>query len=142
MTATTLTGHQAGTGPGRRAHTVIDSPVGPITLLAVDGALTGLYLSEQRYPPAPGQFGEPDAAPFAVAAGQLADYFAGRLTRFSVPLAWPPGPHSSVAAQGGRRSAWAPPPYTSPSRSRIRARSRHVTKSASSIGRCGPCSAR
>jgi len=87
MTATALTGHQAGTGPGRRAHTVIDSPVGPITLLAVDGALTGLYLSEQRYPPAPGLFGEPDAAPFAAAAGQLADYFAGRLASFSVPLA-------------------------------------------------------
>jgi methylated-DNA-[protein]-cysteine S-methyltransferase len=83
MTSRTLT--------GRRSHTVIDSPVGPITLLAVDGALAGLYLSEQRHPPAAELFGAPDgaqdAAPFAAAAGQLADYFDGRRTTFDLPLA-------------------------------------------------------
>jgi methylated-DNA-[protein]-cysteine S-methyltransferase len=88
MTATALT--------GRRSHTVIDSQVGPITLLATDGRLTGLYLSERRHPPAPEQFGAPqfgapqsgapDAAPFAAAAAQLGEYFAGRLTSFDLPV--------------------------------------------------------
>jgi methylated-DNA-[protein]-cysteine S-methyltransferase len=79
MTASTLT--------GRRAFTVIDSPVGPITLLAAGGALAGLYLSEQRYPPDPELFGEPDAEPFAAAASQLASYFDGQLTGFDLPVA-------------------------------------------------------
>jgi methylated-DNA-[protein]-cysteine S-methyltransferase len=94
MTANTLTaqaqtgaGCPATPGIGRRAHTVIDSPVGPLTLLAVDDALAGLYLSEHRYPPAPELFGEPDAGPFTEAAAQLSDYFDGRLTSFSLPLA-------------------------------------------------------
>jgi methylated-DNA-[protein]-cysteine S-methyltransferase len=98
MTVSTLT--------GRRSHTVIDSPVGPITLLATDSQLTGLYMSEQRYPPAAEQFGAaqsgaaqsgaaqsgapqsgaPDDGPFAAAAAQLSDYFAGRLTSFDLPL--------------------------------------------------------
>jgi methylated-DNA-[protein]-cysteine S-methyltransferase len=72
---------------GRRAHTVIGSPVGPITLLSSGGALSGLYLTEQRYPPSPELFGEPGAEPFAAAADQLARYFAGTLTRFDLPLA-------------------------------------------------------
>ena len=70
---------------GRRAHTVVDSPVGPITLLAVDGTLAGLYMSEQRYPPAPELFGEPGAGLFAAAAGQLAGYFDGTLTSCHAP---------------------------------------------------------
>ena len=88
MTASTLT--------RRRSHTVIDSPVGPITLLATDGELSGLYMSEQRYPPAPEllgaeefgapQSGTPDDGPFAAAAAQLSEYFAGRLTGFDLPV--------------------------------------------------------
>jgi methylated-DNA-[protein]-cysteine S-methyltransferase len=72
---------------GRRAHAVVDSPVGPVTLLAVDGTLAGLYLCEQRYPPAPELFGDHDATLFAAAADQLASYFGGKLTSFDVPLA-------------------------------------------------------
>jgi methylated-DNA-[protein]-cysteine S-methyltransferase len=78
MTASTLT--------GRRSHAVVDSPVGPITLLATDDRLTGLYLSEQRHPPAADQFGAPDDGPFAAAAAQLSEYFAGRLTSFDLPV--------------------------------------------------------
>ncbi len=86
MTATTLTGSRTQAGI-RRAHAVISSPVGPLTLLAVDGKLAGLYMSEQRYPPAPGLFGEPDPGSFADAAGQLAGYFDGTRTSFDLPLA-------------------------------------------------------
>ena len=62
-----------------RAHTVVDSPVGPLTLVAKDGVLTGLYMDRQRYRPAEETFGEPDPEPFAEAAGQLRDYFAGHV---------------------------------------------------------------
>ena len=81
------TGRRAQADTGRRAHVVVNSPVGPLTLLAVDGKLAGLYMSEQRYRPAPGLFGEPDFRPFAEAAGQLAGYFDGRRTSFDLPLA-------------------------------------------------------
>jgi methylated-DNA-[protein]-cysteine S-methyltransferase len=68
------------------AHTVVDSPVGPLTLVARDGVLTGLYMDRQRYRPAEEIFGEPDASPFAEAARQLRDYFRGTRTDFDLPL--------------------------------------------------------
>jgi methylated-DNA-[protein]-cysteine S-methyltransferase len=70
------------------AHTMIDSPIGPLTLVAVDGALTGLYMDRQRYRPGTETFGDRDHAPFAQALEQLEEYFAGRLTEFDVPLAF------------------------------------------------------
>ncbi len=81
MTARTLT---AG-----RVHTVIESPVGPITLVASGGVLTGLYLDRQRHAPHPESFGETTDTshePFSEAARQLEDYFDGKRTEFDVPL--------------------------------------------------------
>jgi methylated-DNA-[protein]-cysteine S-methyltransferase len=76
---------------GRRSHAVVDSPVGPLTLVAVDGALSGLYMDEQRHRPAPEVFGEPaddpGGSPFAEAARQLREYFDGERTEFDLPLA-------------------------------------------------------
>jgi O-6-methylguanine DNA methyltransferase len=71
-------------------HTVVDSsPCGPLTLVARDKALTGLYMAGQRHRPAPETFGpRDDSLPvFAAAAAQLAAYFAGELTRFELGLA-------------------------------------------------------
>ncbi|MGH3319875.1 MAG: methylated-DNA--[protein]-cysteine S-methyltransferase [Streptosporangiaceae bacterium] len=98
MTASTL--------PEHRTHTLVDSPIGPLTLVAGGGALTGLYMDEQRHRPPDGVLGQPDgvlgqpdAGPFAEtaqppdaallieAASQLEAYFTGRLTRFDLPLA-------------------------------------------------------
>lgn len=75
-----------------RTHTVIDSPVGPLTLVASDGAIVGLYMDSQRHRPAGDQLGELDLRgcqrqPFGAAVDQLGAYFAGVLTRFSLPLA-------------------------------------------------------
>ncbi|MGI5340861.1 methylated-DNA--[protein]-cysteine S-methyltransferase [Streptomyces sp. CA-181903] len=68
-------------------HTVIDSPYGPLTLVAADGTtLSGLYVLDQRHRPGDEGFGHPDPAPFGQVARQMAAYFEGRLTRFDVPL--------------------------------------------------------
>ena len=74
-----------------RSHTVIDSAVGPLTLVAQDGAIVGLYMDLQRHRPDEDQFGEPDrrglqAEPFQTAADQLDAYFAGRRTTFTISL--------------------------------------------------------
>ncbi|MFE2632305.1 methylated-DNA--[protein]-cysteine S-methyltransferase [Streptomyces sp. NPDC059374] len=69
-----------------RQHTVIDSPYGPLTLVADDGVLCGLYMTDQRHRPAEETFGPRDAAPFAQAEEQLEAYFAGTLREFTLPL--------------------------------------------------------
>src|SRR5215831_12344143 len=74
-----------------RSHAVVDSPVGPLTLVAAGGALVGLYMGDQRHLPPREEFGEPaddpDAEPFAGAARQLREYFDGERTGFDLRLA-------------------------------------------------------
>ena len=70
-------------------HTIVDSPVGPLTLIATDGVLSALYMDRHRHAPDPSTFGErvdPSDAPFADVHAQLLAYFAGELTRFDLPL--------------------------------------------------------
>ncbi|MFJ6792805.1 methylated-DNA--[protein]-cysteine S-methyltransferase [Streptomyces sp. NPDC091268] len=72
-----------------KQHTVVDSPYGPLTLVATDGVLCGLYMTEQRHRPAEESFGERVSAteePFPEVARQLAAYFAGELTSFDLPM--------------------------------------------------------
>ena len=71
---------------GQRCHTVVDSTCGPLTLVATDGQLSGLYMERQRHRPAQETFGEPDPQPFAEVIRQLDEYFAGRRTSFDVPV--------------------------------------------------------
>lgn len=70
-----------------KAHWIVDSPVDPLTLVATDGVLSGLYMTQQRYRPDEDGFGRRDAAPFAEAIAQLEAYFAGELRTFAVRLA-------------------------------------------------------
>ncbi|MGH8793510.1 MAG: methylated-DNA--[protein]-cysteine S-methyltransferase [Stackebrandtia sp.] len=71
-----------------KVHTVVDSAVGPLTLVAdSSGALCGLYMDRQRHLPDAEAFGRADAGPFDGVVAQLREYFAGRLRRFDVPLA-------------------------------------------------------
>jgi methylated-DNA-[protein]-cysteine S-methyltransferase len=73
-----------------RTHVILPSPIGPLTLVAEAGQLTALYMDAQRHRPDEASLGVPgdrDGAPFAAAARQLADYFAGQLTAFDLPLA-------------------------------------------------------
>lgn len=71
-----------------RTHTVTDSPCGPLTLVAQDGILCGLYMTRQRHLPAEESFGGRDdsAAAFGATEEQLAAYFAGELTDFELPM--------------------------------------------------------
>ncbi|MFE0253953.1 methylated-DNA--[protein]-cysteine S-methyltransferase [Streptomyces sp. NPDC059010] len=69
-----------------KQHTVIDSPYGPLTLVAEDGALCGLYMTGQRHRPPEETFGERDETPFGAAIDELAAYFAGDLKEFTLEL--------------------------------------------------------
>ncbi|KOS56872.1 methylated-DNA--[protein]-cysteine S-methyltransferase [Rhodococcus rhodochrous] len=69
-----------------RTHTVVDSPIGPLTLVRTDGSLSGLYLAEHRHRPGPHAFGDVAATGFEEIIEQLDEYFAGRRTEFTVPL--------------------------------------------------------
>jgi methylated-DNA-[protein]-cysteine S-methyltransferase len=70
-----------------RVHTVVDSPVGPLTLLAVNGVLSGLYMNLQRHRPMEEMFGARDPSPFTEVIKQLEEYFGGQRTDFDVSLA-------------------------------------------------------
>ncbi len=70
-----------------RTHVVTDSPIGPLTLVADDGRLCGLFMNEHRHRPDPATFGPRDPAGFAAAERQLRGYFAGELTTFDLELA-------------------------------------------------------
>ncbi|MFK4221785.1 methylated-DNA--[protein]-cysteine S-methyltransferase [Streptomyces sp. NPDC019890] len=69
-----------------RQHTVVDSPYGPLTLVATDGVLSGLYMARQRHRPDEETFGEEDSAPFRETIRQLDAYFARELTEFDLPM--------------------------------------------------------
>ncbi len=85
-----------------RAHVTVPSPVGPLTIVAEDGKITGLYMDAQRHAPGPAAFGlaaDPADEPFAAAAAQLQAYFDGELTQFDLPL--------SPAGTQFQRRVWA-----------------------------------
>ncbi|WP_097274720.1 methylated-DNA--[protein]-cysteine S-methyltransferase [Streptomyces sp. TLI_55] len=69
-----------------KQHTVIDSPYGPLTLVATDGTLSHLYMTDQRHRPAQETFGVRDDRPFGEAIDQLEAYFASELKEFTLEL--------------------------------------------------------
>jgi methylated-DNA-[protein]-cysteine S-methyltransferase len=69
-----------------KQHTVIDSPYGPLTLVADDGVLCGLYMTDQRHRPPEETFGPRAEGPFAAAEEELEAYFAGESKEFTLPL--------------------------------------------------------
>lgn len=69
-----------------RVHTVMDSPYGELTLVATDGVLSGLYMTDQRHRPAQETFGDRDESPFGEAISQMEAYFAEELTEFDLEL--------------------------------------------------------
>lgn len=70
-----------------RTHTEISSPVGPLTAVATDGRLVGLYFPGHLRRPPVEAFGERADGAFVEVRAQLGDYFAGRRRGFDLPLA-------------------------------------------------------
>ena len=70
-----------------RTHTVVDSPIGAVTLVAEQDALAGLYLSGQRHLPLASAFGVRDDRVLPSLREQLTVYLAGDLDEFDVALA-------------------------------------------------------
>lgn len=72
--------------PRTVVHTVVDSPYEPLTLVAVDGVLSRLYMTDHRHRPPEETFGDRDPRPFGETIRQLDAYFEGELTEFDLPL--------------------------------------------------------
>jgi methylated-DNA-[protein]-cysteine S-methyltransferase len=87
MTTTKETTMQATTSTGTRWASV-ESPIGALLITAEDGALTRVWMTEQRH-----QVTEPDPTwvrdeePLLEVMRQLDEYFAGERTAFDLPLA-------------------------------------------------------
>ncbi|WP_199191332.1 methylated-DNA--[protein]-cysteine S-methyltransferase [Amycolatopsis sp. CA-126428] len=67
-------------------HAVVDSPIGPLTVVGDDAVVTGLYFPNHWTRPDRTTFGERDDTAFPEAVRQLEEYFAGRRTVFDVPV--------------------------------------------------------
>ncbi|WP_328718398.1 methylated-DNA--[protein]-cysteine S-methyltransferase [Streptomyces sp. NBC_00247] len=73
--------------PPTKTHTLLDSPYGELTLVATDGVLSALYMTEHRHQPPRGTFGEEVVAgSFGESVRQLGEYFEGTRTEFDLPL--------------------------------------------------------
>lgn len=87
-----------------RRHVVVDSPIGPLTLVAHGQRLACIYMNDHRHMPDPERFGPAvDAPPGDVltrTAEQLHEYFAGDRQEFDVEL----DPESGTEFQ---RTVWA-----------------------------------
>jgi methylated-DNA-[protein]-cysteine S-methyltransferase len=83
-------------------HSVIDSPLGDLTLVAEDGDLTGVYFPHHWYRPTSDTFGrrvDPESDDlFANVAAQLTDYLAGDRTEFDLPI--------KLQGDGRRHRVW------------------------------------
>ncbi|MGK3207222.1 methylated-DNA--[protein]-cysteine S-methyltransferase [Amycolatopsis sp. MEPSY49] len=66
-------------------HTIIDSPIGELTLVGDDDVVSGLYFPHHWTRPARTAFGPREDSAFPAAAAQLKEYFAGQRTEFDVP---------------------------------------------------------
>jgi methylated-DNA-[protein]-cysteine S-methyltransferase len=81
-----------------RTHTTIDSPMGALTLVATDGALSGVYMEDQLHMPDPSTFGQRVSSGFEEAAEQLGEYFAGQRKDFTL--------HTRLAGSDFQRRVW------------------------------------
>jgi methylated-DNA-[protein]-cysteine S-methyltransferase len=81
-----------------RTFTIVDSPIGDLTLVNTDGVLSGLWM-EIRAPGRPDASGERTRRGFEQAERELAEYFAGDRRAFDL----------ATAAHGDRfqRRVWA-----------------------------------
>jgi methylated-DNA-[protein]-cysteine S-methyltransferase len=76
--------------PDVTVHTIVDSPLGPLTLVTRTGDLAGVYMTQQRHLPPEDTFGPrvavTDVPLLTRTADQLAAYFAGDLRDFDLDM--------------------------------------------------------
>lgn len=68
-------------------HAILDSPIGPLTLVNTAGVLSAVYMDAHARMPAAETFGPRSWTGFEEATEQLGQYFARQRTTFSLPLA-------------------------------------------------------
>ena len=71
---------------GTAAHTTIRSTLGDLTVVARDGAVTGLYFPHHWYRPDPAAFGPYTGDGFDEVRQQLGQYLAGQRRDFDLPV--------------------------------------------------------
>ena len=67
-------------------HAIVDSPIGPLTLVDANGSLAGLYMDAQRHRPDPARHGDRDDTVLPQLREQLTEYWSGQRRDFTVPL--------------------------------------------------------
>lgn len=67
-------------------HAIIDSPIGPLTVVRGESGIRGIFMPDHRPAPDPATFGERDDTASADVAQQLGAYWAGERTAFDLPL--------------------------------------------------------
>jgi methylated-DNA-[protein]-cysteine S-methyltransferase len=76
--------------PDATLHTIVDSPLGPLTLVTRAGGLAGVYMTQQRHLPPEDTFGPrvavTDVPLLTRTADQLAAYFTGDLRDFDLDM--------------------------------------------------------
>jgi methylated-DNA-[protein]-cysteine S-methyltransferase len=79
--------------------TVVESPIGPLTLMARAGRLTNLVMHDQVHAVSPPPGCDRDDDAFTGVATQLDEYFAGERTVFDVPM--------DLSGTDFQRAVWA-----------------------------------
>ncbi len=67
-------------------YVIVDSPIGPLTLVGRHGAVTGIYMAEHRHQPDQATFGVRDDQTLPELREQLSAYFDGVRDPFVVPV--------------------------------------------------------
>jgi len=68
-------------------HFFMESPLGTLTLVHTDGILSGLYLPDHLRGPGLEALGSRARSGFETVVEQLHEYFNGRRTQFTLPIA-------------------------------------------------------
>ena len=68
------------------SHTKLDTPLGVLTIVGDEAAITGVYFEDHSTQPDPRRFGPERGDGFQEAVGQLGEYFDGRRTSFELPV--------------------------------------------------------